>query len=130
MPEDTCSKDMTGRIIVQQGCDRPNDIKAERPNVLPYSKDMTGPIIVQQVCDRSNDIKAKRPNVCTYIKAMTGPIIVLRRYGPMIGPIIVLRRYGPVRATHIMNKGTCNKYVTGQMTKSPNDQMSGQITRL
>ena len=72
MPEDTCSKDMTGRIIVQQGCDRPNDIKAERPNVLPYSKDMTG------------------------------PIIVLRRHGPMTGPIIVLRRYGPVKATQII----------------------------
>ena len=81
-----------------------------------YSKDMTGPIIVQQVCDRSNEIKAERPNVCPYSKAMTGPIIVLRRYGPMIGPVIVLRRYGPVRATHIMNKGTCNNTVTGRMT--------------
>ena len=44
---------------------------------------MTGPIIVQQVCDRPNDIKAERPNVCTNSKAMTGQIILLRRYGPV-----------------------------------------------
>ena len=68
MPEDTCRKDMKGLIVVQQGYDRLNDIKAERPNVWPYSKDMTGPIII----------------IC--------------RYGPMKGTIIVLCRYGPVRA--------------------------------
>ena len=72
IPEDTCDKAMAGSIIVQQGCDRMNDIKAERPNVWPYSKATTG-------------------------------------------PIIVLRRYDPVRATQIMNKGTCNKTVTGRM---------------
>ena len=46
MPKDTCSKAMTGPIIAQQGCDRPNDIKAERPNVWPYINAMTFPIIV------------------------------------------------------------------------------------
>ena len=73
IPEDTCSKAMTGPIIVQQGFDRQNDIKAERPNVWPNRKAITG-------------------------------------------PIIVLHRYGPVRATQIINKGTYNKAVTGQMT--------------
>ena len=46
-------------------------------------KAMAGPIIVQQGCDRPNDKKAKRPNVWPNSKAMTGPIIVLRRYGPV-----------------------------------------------
>ena len=68
IPKDTCRKAMTGPIIVQQGYDRPNDIKAKRSNVWPYSK------------------------------AVTGPIIILYRYGPMTVPIILLRRYGPVRA--------------------------------
>ena len=53
MPKYTWSKAMTGLIILQQGCVRPNDIKAEWPNVWPY------------------------------IKATTGPNIVLRRYGPV-----------------------------------------------
>ena len=66
IPEDTCRKDMPGPVIVKQGCDRPNDIKAKQPNVWPYSK------------------------------AMTGPIIVLCRYGHTTGPIIVLRIYVPV----------------------------------
>ena len=86
MPKDTCRNAMTGPIIAQQGYYRPNDIKSERPNFW------------------------------TYIKAAIVPISVLCRYGPMTGPIIVLRRYGPVRETHIMNKGTCNKTVSGQMT--------------
>ena len=68
MTKDTCRKATTGPIIAQQGYDRPNDIKAECPNVWPYRK------------------------------AMTGPIIVLFRYGPMTVPIIVLRRYVPVQA--------------------------------
>ena len=84
--EDTCSKYITGPIIVQQGCDRLNDIKAERTNVWPYSK------------------------------AMTSPIIVLCIYGPITGPIVVLRIYGPIQATQIMDEVTCNKNVTGQMT--------------
>ena len=46
MPKDTCSKAMTSPIIAQQVCDRPNYIKAERPNILPYRKTMTVPIIV------------------------------------------------------------------------------------
>ena len=33
MTENKCSKAMTGPIIVQQGYDRPNDIKAEQSNV-------------------------------------------------------------------------------------------------
>ena len=78
-----------------------------------YSKAITGPIMVQQGCDRPNDIKSKRPNVWAYSKAMIGPIIVLCRYGPMTVPMILLCRYGPVRATQIMNYGTCNKTVTG-----------------
>ena len=53
IPKDTCSKAMTDPIIVQQGCDRANDIKAERPNIWPNKK------------------------------ARIGPIIVLRRYGPV-----------------------------------------------
>ena len=86
MPEDACSKDKTGPIIVKQGCDRPNDIKSERPNVWLYSK------------------------------AVTGPMIVLCRYGPITVPIAVLHKYGPVRATNIMNKGMCSKTVTGRIT--------------
>ena len=62
MPEYTCRKAITGLIIVQQGYDRPNEIKAERPNVWPY------------------------------IMAMIVPTIVLCIYGPMAGPIIILRR--------------------------------------
>ena len=68
MPEDTFRKVMKGPTIVQQGYDRPNDIKAKQTNFWPYSK------------------------------AVTGPIIVLCWYGPMTGPIIVLHRYGPVQA--------------------------------
>ena len=94
-PEDTCSKAMKIPIIVQQGCNRPNDIKAERPNVWPYRK------------------------------AMTGPIIVLCRYDPMMGPIIILHRYDPVQATQIMNEGACNNNVTSRITQRPKGQISG-----
>ena len=66
MTKDNSSKATTGPVTVQQGCDMPNDIKSERPNVYPYSNDTTG------------------------------SIIVLCRYGPMTGPIIELRIYGPV----------------------------------
>ena len=66
MPKGTCRKAMGGQIIVQQGYERLNDMKAERTNVWPYRK------------------------------AMTGPIIILCRYGPMTVPIIVLHRYGPL----------------------------------
>ena len=59
---------------------------------------MTGPIIVQQVYNGPNDIKAERPNVWPYSKANTGPIIVLCRYVPMAGPIIILHRYSVVQA--------------------------------
>ena len=46
MPEDTCSKAITGPIVVQQDCDRPNYIKSKRPDVWPNIKAITGPIIL------------------------------------------------------------------------------------
>ena len=64
---------MTGPIIVQQGCDRPNYIKAERTNVWPNIKAMTGPIIVICRCGpvRATQIMTKG----TYNKAVTGEMM-------------------------------------------------------
>ena len=64
---------MTGPIIVQKGCDGPNEIKAERPNVWPNIKAITGPIIVLRIYGL---VKATRIiNEGTYNKAVAGRMI-------------------------------------------------------
>ena len=73
MPKDTCSKSMTVPIVVQQGCDRPNYIKSELPNVWPNKKAMTGPIILLR---RYRPVQATQiMTKGTYNKAVTGRII-------------------------------------------------------
>ena len=69
MPKDTFTKAITGPIILQQGCDNPNDIKSEKANVWPNIKAMTGPIIV--IC-RYGALQATQiMNKGTYNKAVT-----------------------------------------------------------
>ena len=70
VPKDMCSKATIGPIIVQQGCDRLNDINSERPNVWPNSKAMTIPIIVlhRYVPVQATQIMTKG----MYSKAVTG----------------------------------------------------------
>ena len=73
IPKDTCSKAMTRPVIVQQGCDRPHDIKAKRTNFWPIRKAMTGTIIVLR---RYGSVQATQiMTEGTYNKAVTGQMI-------------------------------------------------------
>ena len=70
MPEYTCSNDMTGPIIVQQGCDMPNNIKAKRKKIYPNSEAITGPVIVLRTYGPLQATQIMTES--TYNKSVTG----------------------------------------------------------